>query len=350
MEKRYFNIDILRFFAAFGVMTMHYLIRGFPNDTYSSVSFGDIALVTKYNYLAVNLFFMISGFVILMSAQHSSPKRFIQSRFLRLYPAFWFCCTVSFLLTVIFINHIFHLTLSRYLANMTMLNGFFNIGYVDNVYWTLLVEMKFYIFIFLLLITRQIKNIENFAFLWLFVAALQIYYSNPLVETLFVTNYASFFIAGCLFYISASNGYTLKRIIGILVTIPIGFYYEYQHLAHRHVQYSIEYSAATLFCILIGIYLLIYFATIKTECSETAKMISKKLGQTSYPLYLIHLNLGIVVLNVFGSKVDKWLLFGLLVISVPIFAYLISEFVESPLRKFLNLTIFKSNRRGNLNK
>lgn len=340
MEKRYFNIDILRFLAAFGVMLMHYLVRGFPNDTYSTISFGAIATFTKYNYLAVNLFFMISGFVILMSAQHSTAKKFIKSRFLRLYPAFWFCCTVSFLLTIVFINHIFQLTLPRYIANMTMFNGFFNIGYVDNVYWTLLVEMKFYIFIFLLLITKQIRNIENFAFIWLLLAAIQIYLSNSLLETWLNTRYASFFVAGCLFYISASSGYSMKRVAGILATIPVGFYYEYHHLAQRHAQYSMEYSGLTLFCILIGIYCLIYFATVKIECSDVVKLISKKLGQTSYPLYLIHLNIGIVVLNVFGTSVNKWVLFGLLIISMPIFAYLISEYIEAPLRRFLNNQFF----------
>jgi peptidoglycan/LPS O-acetylase OafA/YrhL len=100
MEKRYFNIDILRFIAALSVMTTHYLIRGFPKDTYSTISFGHIAMFTKYNYLAVNLFFMISGFVILMSAQHSSAKKFIQSRFLRLYQPFGFVVRYLFYLPI----------------------------------------------------------------------------------------------------------------------------------------------------------------------------------------------------------------------------------------------------------
>jgi peptidoglycan/LPS O-acetylase OafA/YrhL len=226
---------------------------------------------------------------------------------------------------------------------MTMFNGFFNIGYVDNVYWTLLIEMKFYIFIFCLLIIKQIKNIENFVFLWLFIAALQIFVSNNLIATWFVTNYASFFVAGCLFYISASKGYSFKRVGGILATIPIGFYYENQNLAHRHVQYSIEYNSMTLFCILIGIYGLVYYSTIKVECSDRVKLFSKRLGQTSYPLYLIHLNIGIVVLNVFGDRVDKWVLFGVLIISMPIFAYVISEYIEIPVRKFLNKELFSRN-------
>lgn len=57
-----------------------------------------LAQPAKYGYLGVELFFMISGFVILMTASNNSLKRFFISRAVRLYPAFWVCCTITFLL------------------------------------------------------------------------------------------------------------------------------------------------------------------------------------------------------------------------------------------------------------
>ena len=78
MKKRYYDIDILRFVAAVAVMTMHYLLRGFAQvDVYQRGHYGSVALLFRYNYLAVNLFFIISGFVILMSAARGGANSFL---------------------------------------------------------------------------------------------------------------------------------------------------------------------------------------------------------------------------------------------------------------------------------
>src|SRR2546430_7955970 len=59
-----------------------------------------LASVSKYGGLGVELFFMISGFVILMTAASGNLRRFIISRIVRLYPAFWACCTITFAVTI----------------------------------------------------------------------------------------------------------------------------------------------------------------------------------------------------------------------------------------------------------
>ena len=52
-------------------------------------TFPAIANVTKYGYLGVNLFLLISGFVILVSSDGKSPRQFVISRIVRLYPTYW---------------------------------------------------------------------------------------------------------------------------------------------------------------------------------------------------------------------------------------------------------------------
>jgi peptidoglycan/LPS O-acetylase OafA/YrhL len=56
-----------------------------------------LAPVAKYGYLGVDLFFMISGSVILVSTANASFKGFFVSRIVRLYPAFWACYRITFL-------------------------------------------------------------------------------------------------------------------------------------------------------------------------------------------------------------------------------------------------------------
>ncbi|MCU0650139.1 MAG: hypothetical protein MUF00_19285, partial [Gemmatimonadaceae bacterium] len=75
----------------------------------------------KYGYLGVELFFMISGFVILMTAANGSVRDFVISRAVRLYPAFWVCCTATFLVTMFIGEPRYSASLEQYIVNMTML-------------------------------------------------------------------------------------------------------------------------------------------------------------------------------------------------------------------------------------
>ena len=80
MRTRISEIDLLRFLAAVAVMLMHYFLRGFAaNDNFSPIHFPEFGALTRYNYLAVNLFFMISGFMILMSVHLQSTIYNLQS-------------------------------------------------------------------------------------------------------------------------------------------------------------------------------------------------------------------------------------------------------------------------------
>lgn len=50
----------------------------------------------SYGFYGVHLFFVVSGFVILTSLERSGPRKFIISRFVRLYPVYWLVCGLTF--------------------------------------------------------------------------------------------------------------------------------------------------------------------------------------------------------------------------------------------------------------
>ena len=87
-KVRFYELDLLRFFAAMAVVLYHYLFRGQQGD-YIPVRFTNLEDYAQYGYLGVNLFFMISGFVISLSAESRTARQFVISRVVRLYPAFW---------------------------------------------------------------------------------------------------------------------------------------------------------------------------------------------------------------------------------------------------------------------
>ena len=126
-----------------------------------------LAPVAKYGYLGVELFFMISGFVILMTAANGSLKGFLISRFVRLYPAFWACCTLTFVTILALGAPRYEASLAQYLINMTMTSAFVGVAEIDGSYWSLFVEMKFYGLVALVLLLGQIRHSQLLLVLWL---------------------------------------------------------------------------------------------------------------------------------------------------------------------------------------
>lgn len=103
VTKRLYQIDLFRFIAALMVVLFHYTFRGFIVNS-SIVAFPFLGFIFKYGYLGVDLFFMISGFVIYMSIENSSLLNFLKSRIVRLYPAFWICVSITALFIYLFMG------------------------------------------------------------------------------------------------------------------------------------------------------------------------------------------------------------------------------------------------------
>ncbi len=145
------EIDLLRFIAAMAVVFFHYSFRGYAAGVMPVMPYPAFAPLSKYGYLGVELFFMISGFVILMTAAGGSLRKFLVSRIVRLYLAFWACCTLTFAVTAASGDPRFSTTMGHYLGNMTMLSGFFGVPLIDGAYCSLLVELgvAFAVYVFI---------------------------------------------------------------------------------------------------------------------------------------------------------------------------------------------------------
>ena len=144
-------LDALRGIAALAVVAFHYTTNLQDNYPQFRPTFG-----MPHGHFGVELFFVVSGFVIFMSLGNArSATDFAASRFARLFPAYWAAVllTATTLATGGLPDRT--LTLLPTLFNLTMLQEFFGIRHVDGVYWTLSRELVFYAGIGLLLIFRQ---------------------------------------------------------------------------------------------------------------------------------------------------------------------------------------------------
>jgi peptidoglycan/LPS O-acetylase OafA/YrhL len=131
-----------------------------PNGAASKV----MLEITPYGGRGVQLFFVISGFVIAYSLrdatrQSFSLKTFILRRAIRLDPPYWVAIFAAWASTVIqaFITH--RATpipsLGYVLAHMFYLQGILDYGQINVVFWTLCVEFQLYIVFAVLLVVSE---------------------------------------------------------------------------------------------------------------------------------------------------------------------------------------------------
>lgn len=153
-----FSIQALRAIAASAVVVLHTLVMMVHNGGYSFS-------IPIFGASGVDLFFVISGFVMVYAtqgdfAQPNSTMSFIRRRVIRVVPIYWFYTTVLVLLLVLFPGLFTSLkfewphTISSYLFLLSKNNAGI-VGTVLQTGWTLCFEMYFYLLFALLLMLPQ---------------------------------------------------------------------------------------------------------------------------------------------------------------------------------------------------
>jgi peptidoglycan/LPS O-acetylase OafA/YrhL len=164
-----YELDLLRLVAAGSVVAFHFTYGNHALRRNPVAYPAALTAVTWYGFLGVQVFFLISGIVILNSAKSGSGRRFATSRMTRLYPAYWACVTATFLVVNMASSR--HIPVADYVVHMSMLDGFLVRPLVDALYWTLQVELIFYRIIWLTLVTGQMRRIAVVLWAWTGVAA-----------------------------------------------------------------------------------------------------------------------------------------------------------------------------------
>src|SRR5690606_38058858 len=130
-------MDGLRFGAAAAVLLYHFTATSTVASYWGTIperAFPVLNEVTRYGWLGVELFFMISGFVILLSADGRGVAGFVASRVGRLFPAYWACIVVTVALQRVWSGGR-QTTLFETLVNLTMVQDLFEVTGVQVVFW-----------------------------------------------------------------------------------------------------------------------------------------------------------------------------------------------------------------------
>lgn len=138
---RILELDALRGLAAVAVVLFHYTTR------YQQL-FGhqeSLAASLPWGHYGVDLFFMLSGFVILMTLERTAESwKFAWGRFSRLYPTYWAAAALTFVIVSICGLPGQEVSAGEALVNLTMVQALLGTPHIDGAYWSLQAELIFY--------------------------------------------------------------------------------------------------------------------------------------------------------------------------------------------------------------
>ncbi len=315
-------LDSLRGLAILFVLFYHYTTRYF--ELFDS-SWTEIFQFTIGEY-GVHLFFCISGYVIFMTvSKKKKAKDFVISRFTRLYPVYWASVLLTFLVVHLASLEGRTTSAAEMLFNLTMFQEFLKTKHVDGVYWTLTVELLFYYSIVLMLQTNMLKHINKILVCWLVISIISLYTGNiGMIAKIAIFPWIGFFATGISFFNIHKNIKDI-RMPSIIILMSLISSYFWHGIEVLLVHFTI------ILIFLVARYI---------------NLLSSKLilffGSISYPLYLIHQNIGYVILRWFDTNGLPYILALIVTTSaVILIATILSIYIEKPALKKLRGMMIK---------
>ncbi|MFI8486939.1 acyltransferase family protein [Streptomyces rubrogriseus] len=335
---RLYVIDGIRLLAALMVAAHHYAGTWRADrpgnliwDRPVSEIMPTVFRFASYGWIGVEIFFVISGFVICMSCWGRTPRQFFVSRVIRLYPAYWFAVlfTTAALIAVPGVWE--RLRLREVLLNLTMLQSGSGVPNVDGVYWTLWSELRFYL-LFLVVVAMGLtyRRVVVFCCVWGAVAMPAPVARLPLLELVANPDGAWYFIAGLALYLMHRFGQDLL-LWGILAMAWLMGQLELGNRiedVERVSGWRGSVAIFTVFLLFMVAVALGYTDRIRWKWLVTA-------GAMTYPLYLVHYAAGTALIARLRDTMDARLLIAVLITGFLLLSYLIHRFVERPLSRLL---------------
>ncbi len=310
-------VDCFRALAIAPVIAFHYSLTYVPAAPGRPTLFAPNDGPASLGWLGVELFFMISGFVIFMTLHNCrSIKEFALRRALRLYPPLILCALITFTLAPRIDPGWPPISLGSVFASLLLIPPLGHTLWVDQAYWSLQVEAVFYVWIGVLFFTAR----DRFLIAWLALmtvstAVTAAWPASPAVLAL-GSPYLPFFSFGMAGYLRFSQG-RLTRTAAIL-------------LAASALSYVILWrSRSPGVHLAIAAMVLLFEAFLRGWLGWLAVQPLTWLGRISYPLYLLHDVIGLSLLA--GLGLARILSLAVAVLVVTGLAAAVHQWLERPL-------------------
>ncbi|MCO6010006.1 acyltransferase [Actinoallomurus purpureus] len=327
------ELDLLRFVAAVAVMLHHF--TGVPQGSWNGdprIIFPSLSMAARFGHLGVNLFFVISGFVILMSVWGRTPGEFAISRLVRLFPAYWFSVVLSFALFMIpGLVGTPPGTRTRLLPNLTMFQEGIGAGDLEVPYWTLWVELHFYLLI-ALFVWWGVTYGRSVAFMavWLLAGIVAEEANSALLKAVLIPDWAPYFIAGMAFFLIYRYGSNIVLWLFVACSWALAVYYSLRKVLPWQAWPGVhEYVFPA---VITGIFVVMALVAAHRLSWLRWKRLTLA-GALTYPLYLLHETVSRVVIKQLDWRMDPRAVLAIAVAATLTSAYLVHRLVERPVQR-----------------
>lgn len=314
-DKRLRYIDGMRGAAILAVVFFHYFSRWTPpNNPENLYPYGSLfSAYAAWGKYGVQLFFVISGFVISMTLFSCKGFReFFVRRFARLFPVMLLSSCLTFIIiSLIGAPPSFKVKISYFLPSLTfvdplLLNGLFGIHSIrsmDGAYWSIFVEIHFYIIAAIVFFLNKLFFARNFlltmiacTFLQCILLALHQTKLSIFWQNISIVSHLPWFSIGMGFYflqVGKRDKYSdLLIVSGIILLL---------------FDYALAQNIGG--CLASVIIPALFFSVIRYPVMQ--KMMSARwvslIGLCSYSLYLLHQKIGVSLIHSLGTAHPIWI-------------------------------------------
>ncbi|ABX43844.1 acyltransferase family protein [Lachnoclostridium phytofermentans] len=357
-KDEYFNfVHVLRGLASLIVVWSHLVGWWLPvNQATSNLQgYWENLIVRPFHlyqnggHLGVLIFFLISGYIVAHVSLKENSSRFLLKRFFRIFPALFIVLIISYIIATFSLRTNLSIPLGNnatelkdYLYSLFLLDYPLGTPSALAVTWTLFVEILFYLLTAIFIKSTKKDPLKA---TWYFIIAINIIIIlssiNPIINRIaHYAVYLFFVLLGRIIYLCEKKYIPLFEsiILGIVSLFCYILFYDYLYPNSLFNE-----SSHIIYTIIMAI---IVFFIFKIFYNKKYK-ITTFLGDISYSLYLIHLPVGTLVLNILHKNGIPFKYSFLISCTICfIVSFLIYKFIEKPSQKIahklINISIFKN--------
>ena len=306
-------------------MLFHYgfWVGAYPAGEAHRVSQGLIAFPafyqwTNFAWVGVQIFFVISGFVIAFSGERAADAyAFFVTRFVRLFPAALICATIS-LTAALLVGYTDQGELIKAYFRSVL---FMPLGpYIDGAYWTLAIEAAFYALVFGLIALGRFRwlrglaiilGLQSMLFWTIYILAaaepgsaffhLMRQLQDARETELLLLQHGCFFALGILLWLHLFKQKSQSSIFWCLLFTVAGCLQIYCVTLSFHYRYALNQPVVIPVVLWLVAMACIIAAIVRNDLvgRMPASVLGclRRMGLMTYPLYLLHQTAGLALMG-----------------------------------------------------